>query len=206
MPKPLHVSTESAFLLSGVFIMLVAWVLNLMGTLSSEPGSGHGVSDVYLWLMLMFQGLAFSTVGVVSSKYHEFSVNPNLAKRYLVGFLFIADGGLHLLALNQHLSEPSAAAFFALVAPIQIIVGVVFPSMRGGLDPAWLLFTAFLVGAYLATRTIAIWPIGYVEEFDPLGVLSKAVELLTVGVLLSLVRSERVAKREGQPLAPTHGP
>src|SRR5207247_1407712 len=83
--------------------------------------SGHGVSDVYLWLFLMFQGLGFSTVGVIGANYREFMTNPALGKRYAVGFLLIADGGLHLLALNQHLGAAPQAAFFAIVSPIQIV-------------------------------------------------------------------------------------
>src|SRR5438093_1081758 len=97
-----HVSTEFAFLLSGVFIMIVAWALNLIGVVSGDQSSGHGAGDVFLWLFLMFQGLAFSTVGVVGAHYREFAANPNLGKPYVIGFLLIADGGLHLLALNQH--------------------------------------------------------------------------------------------------------
>jgi len=40
-----------------------------------------------------------------------------------------------------------------------------------------------------------VWPIGTVEELDALGVISKVVEGLTVLMLLSLIQSERVARR-----------
>src|SRR3989442_14588185 len=101
----IRLSTEFAFLLSGVFIMLVAWALNLIGTLSGETSSGHGGSGVYLWLILMFQGLAFSTMGVIGSNYRQLMSKPALRNRYLVGFLLLADRGLHLLALHQHLGH-----------------------------------------------------------------------------------------------------
>ena len=194
MRPPVRISTEFAFLLSGVFIMLVAWALNLIGVLAGQTSSGHGVSDVYLWLILMFQGLAFSTMGVVGSNYRELMANPVLRKRYLVGFLLIADGGLHLLALNQHLDNVAAAAFFAIVSPVQIVGGIVFQFLPRGLDRAWLLFTAFLIAAFVVTRTVPIWPIGYVEDVDPLGLFSKLVELGTVVILVSLVRADRLAK------------
>src|SRR2546422_10487055 len=89
MVRGIRISTEFAFLLSGVFIMIVAWALNLIGTLAGDQGSGHGVSDVYLWLFLMFQGLGFSTVGVIGANYREFMSNPVVGKRYAVGFLLI---------------------------------------------------------------------------------------------------------------------
>jgi len=59
MVRGIRISTEFAFLLSGVFIMIVAWALNLIGVVSGDPSSGHGAGDIYLWLFLMLQGLPF---------------------------------------------------------------------------------------------------------------------------------------------------
>jgi len=206
MGRGLHISTEFAFLLSGVFIMLVAWALNLLGTLAGDQGSGHGVSDVYLWLFLMFQGLGFSTVGVIGANYREFMSNPVVGKRYAVGFLLIADGGLHLLALNQHLGSAPQAAFFAIISPIQIVGGIAFIDLPRRLDPLWLLFTGFLITAFVVTRTVAIWPIGIVEDVDPLGVISKVVEVATAVVLISLVRANNAKKPETRSASPANGP
>ena len=206
MGRGLHISTEFAFLLSGVFIMLVAWALNLLGTLAGDQGSGHGVSDVYLWLFLMFQGLGFSTVGVIGANYREFMSNPVVGKRYAVGFLLIADGGLHLLALNQHLESAPQAAFFAIISPIQIVGGIAFIDLPRRLDPLWLLFTGFLITAFVVTRTVAIWPIGIVEDVDPLGVISKVLEVATAVVLISLVRANNAKKPELRSASPANGP
>jgi len=206
MGRGLHISTEFAFLLSGVFIMLVAWALNLLGTLAGDQGSGHGVSDVYLWLFLMFQGLGFSTVGVIGANYREFMSNPVVGKRYAVGFLLIADGGLHLLALNQHLESAPQAAFFAIISPIQIVGGIAFIDLPRRLDPLWLLFTGFLITAFVVTRTVAIWPIGIVEDVDPLGVISKVLEVATAAVLISLVRANNAKKPETRSASPANGP
>jgi len=197
-----QVSTEVAFLFSGVFIMVVAWALNLTGILSGDQPTGHGSGNIYLWLMLMFQGLAFSTVGVVYSNYRELIVSPDLARRYVAGFLLIADGGLHLFALNQHLSDPPAAAFFAVVSPIQILGGMAFPHLEHRQEFVWLLFTAFLIAAYVATRTFALWPTGVVEEVDPLGVISKVVEVLTLWILILLVRAARRKRPDRAPSSP----
>ena len=206
MGRGLHISTEFAFLLSGVFIMLVAWALNLLGTLAGDQGSGHGVSDVYLWLFLMFQGLGFSTVGVIGANYREFMSNPVVGKRYAVGFLLIADGGLHLLALNEHLGSAPQAAFFAIISPIQIVGGIAFIDLPRRLDPLWLLFTGFLITAFVVTRTVAIWPIGIVEDVDPLGVISKVLEVATAVVLISLVRANNAKKPETRSASPANGP
>ena len=206
MGRGLHISTEFAFLLSGVFIMLVAWALNLLGTLAGDQGSGHGVSDVYLWLFLMFQGLGFSTVGVIGANYREFMSNPVVGKRYAVGFLLIADGGLHLLALNEHLGSAPQAAFFAIISPIQIVGGIAFIDLPRRLDPFWLLFTGFLITAFVVTRTVAIWPIGIVEDVDPLGVISKVVEVATAVVLISVVRANNAKKPETRSASPANGP
>ena len=206
MGRGLHISTEFAFLLSGVFIMIVAWALNLLGTLAGDQGSGHGVSDVYLWLFLMFQGLGFSTVGVIGANYREFMSNPVVGKRYAVGFLLIADGGLHLLALNQHLESAPQAAFFAIISPIQIVGGIAFIDLPRRLDPFWLLFTGFLITAFVVTRTVAIWPIGIVEDLDPLGVISKVLEVATAVVLISLVRANNAKKPETRSASPANGP
>jgi hypothetical protein len=201
-----YLSTEFAFLASGVFIMVAAWAFNLVGTVSGDQGSVHGGLDIYLWLILIFQGLAFSSMGVISSNYREFLANPTLAKRYLVGILLIADGGLHLLALNQHLTIIAAAAFFAVVAPIQLLGGMLFPSLPRRLDRFWLLFTGFLIAAFVVTRTVPIWPINVVEEVDPLGLISKGVEFATVWTLISLVRTKSAKNRSPQPMSPVKGP
>ncbi len=206
MGRGFHISTEFAFLLSGVFIMLVAWALNLLGTIAGDQGSGHGVSDVYLWLFLMFQGLGFSTVGVIGANYREFIANPAHGKRYVVSFLLIADGGLHLLALNQHLAFAPQAAFFAIVSPIQIVGGIAFIDLPRRLDPIWLLFTGFLIGAFVLTRTVAIWPIGVVEDVDPLGVISKAVEVAASAMLISLIRARDATKPNLGSASPANGP
>jgi len=197
--RGIRISTEFAFLVSGVFIMVVAWVLNLIGVVSGDQSSGHGMGDIYLWLFLMFQGLGFSTVGVIGAHYREFAANPNLGKPYLVGFLLIADGGLHLLALNQHLGILPAALFFEVVAPLQILGGIAFPYLQRRWDAAWLLFTGFLIGAFVVTRTIAIWPIGAIEEVDLLGILSKAVEVATCLLLISVMRTNAADRGLSRP-------
>ncbi len=42
MFRRVHVSTEFAFLVSGVFIMIVAWALNLIGVVSGDQRAPFG--------------------------------------------------------------------------------------------------------------------------------------------------------------------
>src|SRR5207302_1584498 len=67
--------------------------------------------------------------------------------------------------------------------------------------PLRLFMTVFLILAYVVTRTMAVWPIGFVEEVEPLGIVSKLVELATVLVLVSLLQSDRASRRQPVPVA-----
>src|SRR3989304_2588621 len=103
----------------------------------------------------------------------------------------LLDGLVHLFAFNNHLAAPFPAAFFGVLAPVQILAGVLFPNAgpRGNLW--WLVLAAFLVTAYFATRAFAVWPFGKIEELDAMGLLSKGVEVLTIISLVVLLRLER---------------
>src|SRR5437667_12602959 len=101
--------------------------------------------------------------------------------------------------MNQHLGSAAQAAFFAIVSPIQIVGGIVFIDLPRRLDPLWLLFTGFLIAAFVVTGTVAIWPIGVVADVDRLGFISKAVEVATGGVLVSLVPASNPRQPELRP-------
>jgi hypothetical protein len=195
MRKGFWVSTEFSFLVAGVAIMAMAWGANLSGVLSGSGGDSHGGLDVYFWFLFMLQGIAFAAVGAAYDNHRRMMTDPAFAKRYVVGYLFLLDGALHLLAFNQHLfSSTLAALFFEVVAPVQIVGGILLPHIGPRFDLAWLFFTLFLIGVYVVSRTVPIWPIGAVEELDALGILSKLVEVGAVVGLVSLLRGERAAR------------
>ena len=189
--------TELAFFVSGVIVILTGWLADLLGLFELGSGSGgHGSSATFsLRIFLTMFGVAFATIGVAYDNFPEIFSDAEMAKRYLVSFLFLGDGSLHLYALNDHLNEPFPAAFFGVFAGLQVAAAFIIPYTRFRLDAAWLGITAFLILAYIVTRTMAVWPIGVVEEVEPLGVVSKLVEVLTILVLVSLMRSERTARR-----------
>src|SRR5437867_2122328 len=199
--------TELAFFVSGVIVILTGWLADLLGLFELGSGSGgHGSSATFsLRIFLTMFGVAFATIGVAYDNFPEILSDGEMAKRYLVAFLFLADGSLHLYALNDHLRDPFPAAFFGVFSGLQLAAAFLIPYARRDLDWAWLGMTAFLIAAYVVTRTVSVWPIGYVEDLDALGVISKVVEILTVLFLLSLMQSERVARRKTTKAAAASG-
>src|SRR2546425_11301813 len=189
--------TELAFLVCGVLIIFVGWVADFLGLfeLASQP-SGHGSSTTFpLRLFMTMFGVAFSTIGVGFENFPQILLGGDRAKRFIVALLFLGDGSLHLYAFNDHLGDLFSATFFAVFSAVQIAAAFIIPYTKYRLDSIWLALTAFLILAYVVTRTVAIWPIGFVEDVDPLGIVSKLVALVTVLVLLSLVQSERAFPR-----------
>ena len=196
MRRPIRLTTESVFLICGLLIVLMGWVADLFGVLEAgEAAEDHGGGNLNLRIFVTMFGVAFATIGVGFESFSRMLGDPSLTKRYLVAFLFLADGSFHLYAFNDHLAEAFPAAFFAIVSTLQLAAAFLIPYSRRELDPAWLGLTAFLLAAYVVTRTFAVWPIGTVEEIDSLGLLSKAVEVVTVLTLVSLIRARQVERR-----------
>ncbi len=187
MPR---LAAEFAFVSAGLLVALMGWVVDLSAALGAEAGEGHG-GGLFLRLNITFFALGLAAIGVGYEQHDRFFREPTWGVRYLAGYLLIADGLLHAFAFNDHLAEPFPAAFFAVIAPLEVVVGLALPYLRRSLDPAWLAFAAFLVAAYAATRTAAIWPLGAVEEVEALGIFSKVVEVLAILALVQLIRAER---------------
>src|SRR5213083_1401969 len=188
--------TELAFLVCGVLIILVGWVADFLGLfeIASQP-TGHGSSTTFpLRLFMPMFGVGFEN-------FPPILLGGDRAKRFIVALLFLADGSLHLYAFNDHLGDRFSAAFFAFFSAVQLAAAFVIPYTKYRLEALWLAITVFLILAYIATRTMAIWPIGFVEEVEPLGIVSKLVELVTVLVLVSLLQSDRASRRQPVPVA-----
>lgn len=199
--------TEFAFFLCGVLILLVGWIADLLGIfeLGTQP-VGHGsASTLPLRLFITIFGVSFATIGIAYENFPEILDDGEAAKRYIVALLFLADGSLHLYALNDHLGDAFGATFFGVFSGLQLAAAFLIPYGGRQLDPLWIAMTAFLILAYVVTRTMSVWPIGYVEEVEPLGVASKLVEIVTVVALLSLMQSERIARRTAVGAASTAG-
>ena len=195
--------TELAFLVCGLQIIFVGWTADFLVVFefASAPG-GHGSGTTFpLRLFMTMFGVSFATIGVGFENFPQILQEGDRAKRYIVAFLFLADGSLHLYAFNDHLGDRFSAAFFAFFSAVQLAAAFVIPYTKYRLEALWLAITVFLILAYIATRTMAIWPIGFVEEVEPLGIVSKLVELVTVLVLVSLLQSDRASRRQPMPVA-----
>jgi len=192
--------TELAFFLCGVLIILVGWIADFLGIFELGPQpEGHGSATTFpLRLFMTMFGVAFSTIGVGYENFPQILEGGEQAKRYIVALLFLADGSLHLYAFNDHLGDAFVATFFGVFSALQLAAAFLIPYSRRELDSAWISITAFLILAYVVTRTVAVWPIGTIEQVDPLGVVSKLVEVLTVLMLVSLVQSDRASRRKSQ--------
>jgi len=191
-------ATELSFFVCGFLIILVGWLADLLGIfeLGTAVGEHGGGSSFQLRLFLTMFGVAFSTIGVAYENFPEILTDAEMAKRYLVAFLFLADGSLHLYAFNDHLGDAFPAAFFAVFSSVQLAAAFIIPYSPRRFDAAWLAITAFLIAAYVVTRTVSVSPIGVVEDVDPLGVVSKFVEVVTVLALVSLWQAERASRRK----------
>src|SRR5256885_1798546 len=61
--------------------------------------------------------------------------------------------------------------------------------------------TTFPLRLFMTMFGVAFSTIGVVEEVEPLGIVSKLVELVTVLVLVSLLQSDRASRRQPVPVA-----
>lgn len=192
-------TTEFVFVLSGLLIILLGWIADLLGALSVPAEGGHGAStSLSLRLLVTFMGVGFALMGVVYEHHERFLKDGLLSLRYVVGYLILVDGALHLYALNDHLTEFWPAAFFATVAVVQIGAGLALPHLAMNFDPLWLWLTAFLIAAYAATRMMILWPNTEIEAVGGLDFLSKLIEVLTVLALVQLLRKERALRARAQ--------
>ncbi len=193
-------TTEFVFVVSGVLIILMSWIADLLGALSVSPDAGHGSSsNLSLRLLLLFNGVGFALMGIVYEHHERFLKDGLFGIRYLAGYLIVTDGALHLFALNDHITEFWAASFFAVFAAVELLVGIMLPYLSRDLDPLWLWLIAFLIAVYVATRTMVVWPNTEVETVEGLDIVSKIVEVFTVLVLVQMLRKERALRlKEGQ--------
>src|SRR2546422_3566490 len=107
--------TELSFFVCGFLVIVVGWLADLLGVfeLNTVTG-GHAAGTLQLRIFLTMFGVAFATIGVAYDNFPEILSDGEMAKRYLISFLFLADGSLHLYALNDHLGEAFPAAFFGV--------------------------------------------------------------------------------------------
>ncbi len=187
-------TTENVFLLSGIGIILLGWLADYIGLIvlhEAPVTNGHGAGNIISRLFFTLFGLFFAAGGAAYENLDRFLTDSKFTKRYLLQTLFILDGALHLFAMNDHLNESLLeAAFFAVIAPIQIGIGVLIPRLPAKYDPYLLAWPVFLIGIALLSQVVILWPLSALENIYDLWVVSKLTEALMIPVLLSVMKDD----------------
>ncbi len=188
-------SAEGAFVMGGIFFFALAWVWDLvdhLGVLGSME-AGHVMGgDPFLRINVPTMGIALIAfaLGLYIVEHHR---DRTHVLAYLAGLLIVADGMVHLFAADDHLGIPLYVAGFVVVGLVQIGGGILFPFLPRSWDKWWALLTVLMIVVFVVSRYVAFPPLWNVEEIEALGLFSKAVEILTLFPLWSLMMRARGA-------------
>jgi hypothetical protein len=121
--------------------------------------------------------------------------------------LMLADGILHFFVVSEHLSVLPFAAFFVVAAFVQLALGfgLLMPQhspSRPFLYYLGILVTVGLFGLFFVSRTITLPFATEPEEYNAVGILSKVLEVVTLGALGGLLYRWRVSAKSAAPVAP----
>ncbi len=186
-------SAEGAFCMGGVAFIALGFVGDLLqhlATIAAEPGHEHAGGDVFLRVNIPAMGIALIAfaLGLYIVEHTRDRVH---VLAYVAGLLILADGIAHLFAVNDHLDLPVHAAGFFVVGVVQVTGGILFPFLPRSWDRYWIALTVAMIVVFFVSRYVAVPPLWEVEELEPLGVFSKAVEILSLFPLWSLMTRGR---------------
>lgn len=192
MAPRLRFGAETAFVLGGLAVIAVGWVTDLLTAIAAGSHAEHAAtSSFFSRVNFVFLGVGLAAIGVAYEHHAHLLRNPTLTLRYFAGYLIFIDGVLHLFAFNDHLEHPIQAAFFAVIAVAQMIIGLALPRLPARYDLAWIALLVFLLVLYILSRTMVLWPSDEIEPVDSLGIISKVVEIVAIATLVALVRQAR---------------
>ena len=164
-----------AFMLAGLSILFVsgAFEAEVVLTQSLQTQGYLGTTDLVRlsavpWgLGLLFFGYAIDHPEVLWDRVRS--------RRILAAFLLFADGGIHILAIGEHV-DSVAVTFFLVLVPLEFIGG--FTIMRASRSVVWAWFLAALglIGLYVLSRLLTLPFISQQYVFGPIGVISKGIE------------------------------
>lgn len=184
-------SAPGAVLLGGLVFWAMAWFIDFW-THVEVFGVGAGAhahgGDALVRVNFPLTGAPLILFGMAQLMGTDALLKRGGLPLLAASFLFMLDGLAHAFSFNDHLGEPAAAAFFALVAPAQIAVGAAMPFLPRRFD-RWLVAAALgLLALYTASRSLSFPPLGWPEPVEELDVFSKVVEVLFILVVLAGVR------------------
>lgn len=171
-----------AFMLAGLGLLLVSGAIEaaVVVTSSLAAEASYGMTDLVRlsavpWgLGLLFFGYALDHPEVLWAPKHR--------GRILATFLLFADGGIHILAIGEHVGS-GVVGLFLLLVPLEFIGGFTIMRASRPIVWAWLLAAVGLIALYVGSRLVALPLVSQQYVFGPVGVVSKAVEGLLVVAL-----------------------
>src|SRR2546430_17427710 len=144
-----------AFILAGLGILFVTGAFEAEIVLTSGLGTPSylGATDLVRlsavpWgLGLLFFGYAIDHPEVLWDRVRS--------RRILAAFLLFADGGIHILAIGEHV-DSVAVTFFIVLVPLEFFGG--FTIMRASRSAiwAWLFAALGLIGLYVLSRLVVL--------------------------------------------------
>jgi hypothetical protein len=164
-----------AFMLAGLAILFVsgAFEAEVVLTQSLQTQGYLGATDLVRlsavpWgLGLLFFGYAIDHPEVLWDRVRS--------RRILAAFLLFADGGIHILAIGEHV-DSIAVAFFLVLVPLEFLGGFTIIRASRSVVWAWLLAAVALVGLYVVSRLVVLPLVSQQYVFGPLGIVSKGIE------------------------------
>lgn len=188
-------SAEGAFVMGGLFFFALAWVWDLidhLGILTSADPTHVMGGDPFLRINVPVMGIALVAfaLGLYIVEHHR---DRTHLFAYLAGLLILTDGIVHLFAADDHIRIPLHFAGFVVVGLVQIGGGILFPFLPRKYDKGWALLIAAMIVVFVVSRYVGLPPLWNVEEVEALGIFSKAVEVLALFPLYSLMTRGRGA-------------
>jgi hypothetical protein len=165
-----------AFMMAGVAILFASSAFEAEVVVTSGLGTQGGflggtdlirLSAVPWGLGLLFFGYALDHPEVLWDQKHT--------RRILAAFLLFADGGIHILAIGEHV-ESIVIAFFLALVPLEFIGGFTIIRASRPIVWAWFLAVVALIALYVGSRLVVLPFVSQQYLFGPLGLISKAIE------------------------------
>jgi len=185
-------SAEGACCLGGIAFIAMAFVSDLaqhLAAFGAEAGHAQG-GDFFIRVNIPVMGVACIAFGLGMYIVNESRDRVHVIA-YVAGLLILTDGIAHLFAITDHLEVPLHYAVFSVIAPLQIAAGILFPFLPRKWDRYWIAFTIGLIALYVVTRSVAFPPLWDLEEVESVGLVSKAIEVVSLFPLVSLVQRAR---------------
>lgn len=194
----------------GLVIAIGAVTWDLSYVLGQPPAHHHGgeatiIAHNTVATIVVIVGVVLAAAGARMLLLGK----PAMKEAYLLfaaSTLMLADGVLHFFVVSEHLSVLPFAAFFVVAAFVQLALGFGllmpkrFPS-RPLLYYLGILVTIGLFALFFVSRTITLPFASGPEDYNAVGILSKVLEVVTLGALGGLLYRWRVNAKSAAPMA-----